>query len=150
VIGPQIVCWAAQTQRRQTLNGEIAPLSVDAAAKMRMPIFGRRADDRNAEIDRRDCVAAFMYRAAPLFILSIIYYLVQIELTTSLGHAVILVTDCALCPAQALAKEATMKKVLVLLATALAIAGYVTLITGPEVTMTTQPDQVVACHGGDC
>ena len=43
-----------------------------------------------------------------------------------------------------------MKKVLVLLATALAIAGYVTLITGPAVTMTTPPDQVVACHGGDC
>jgi hypothetical protein len=41
-----------------------------------------------------------------------------------------------------------MKKVLVLLATALAIAGYVTLIIGPEVTMTTPPDQVVACHGG--
>jgi hypothetical protein len=43
-----------------------------------------------------------------------------------------------------------MKKVLVLLATALAIAGYVTLITGPEVAMTTQSDKVVACHGGDC
>ena len=43
-----------------------------------------------------------------------------------------------------------MKKVLVLLATALAIAGYVTLIIGPEVTMTAPPDQVVACRGGDC
>jgi hypothetical protein len=39
--------------------------------------------------------------------------------------------------------EATMTRDLVLLATALVITVYLTLAVSPEVTMTTQPKQVV-------
>jgi hypothetical protein len=47
-------------------------------------------------------------------------------------------------------KEATMGRELALLAAALVIGVYLTLAISPELTMTTQPDRAVACHGSDC
>jgi hypothetical protein len=43
-----------------------------------------------------------------------------------------------------------MTRDLVLIATALVIAIYLTLAVSPEVTMTIQPKQAVTCHGSDC
>jgi hypothetical protein len=43
-----------------------------------------------------------------------------------------------------------MGRELALLAAALVIGVYLTLAISPELTMTTQPDRAVACHGSDC
>jgi hypothetical protein len=56
---------------------------------------------------------------------------------------VTLITDTRIVRRNLKSKETTMTRDLVLLATALVIAIYLTLAVSPEVTMTTQPKQAV-------